>query len=113
MLSLEAQKTRFKVGSDFKVMVLDTTKNKLFLTAKPALIKSKLKKIVSKDSTEIGDISLGTVVSRSDKGVQVQLFNSIIVQVPVRHLSLEYIETRNITGKVKYFFRKIYNLVVL
>ena len=43
MLSLEAQKTRFKVGSDVKVMVLDTTKNKLFLMAKPALMKSKLK----------------------------------------------------------------------
>ena len=77
MLSQEAQKSRFKTGLDIKCMVLDTTKNKMFLTVKPQLLKSKLKKITSLETTEIGDITLGTIIARGDKGVRVQLFNSI------------------------------------
>ena len=83
-------------NSSLKCMVLDTTHNTLYLTDKPALLKSKLKKIVSREDMSVGDISLATIVSVRENGqVLVQFFNSIYARIPKAHLSLEHVPVKS------------------
>merc|ERR1711990_961172 len=70
---------------------------RLILTVKPALLKSKLPKIVSKEEIKIDEIYLGMIKQIWDNGqVLVQFFNGIHARIPVGHLSLEYTEAANV-----------------
>ena len=98
LISNEAAVQKFKPGSDVKCMVLDTSNNRVALTLKSTLMKSKLKKLVDIDDVKVGDISLGTIVYTSTSGVLVQFFNGIIVRVPNGQLSLEYVPGDKVTS---------------
>ena len=72
-------------------MILDTSNNRVALTLKTTLMKSKLKKLTTLEDVKVGDISLGTIIYTSTSGVLVQFFNNIIARVPNGQLSLEYV----------------------
>ena len=98
LISNEAAIQKFKPGSDVKCMVLDTSNNRVALTLKSTLMKSKLKKLVDMEDVKVGDISLGTIIYTSTSGVLVQFFNNIIARVPNGQLSLEYVPGDKVTS---------------
>ena len=73
-------------------MVLDKASDRLFLTAKPHLMKSKLVRFVDLETIKVGEISLGTIVLVHDKCIIVQFFNNISAFIPISQLSLEHIK---------------------
>ena len=74
-------------------MVLDKTSDELYLSAKPNLMKSKLKRLVDMDDIEVNDISMGVITTIQENCIFVQFFNNIKAFVPIRELSLEFVKT--------------------
>ena len=76
MLSKETLKSKFKEGQSLRLMVLNKS-DRVYLTAKQQLIKSKLKRFTNISEIEVNDISLGTVIMVAQKHIIVQFFNNI------------------------------------
>ena len=91
-LSKETILQKYKPGAQLKLMVLDKASDRLYLTAKAHLIKSKLTRFCDLDAISVGDISLGTIILVHDRCIVVQFFNNIRAFVPISQLSLEHIK---------------------
>ena len=76
MLSKETLKSKFKEGQSLRLMVLNKS-DRVYLTAKQQLIKSKLKRFTNISEIEVNDISLGTIIMVAQKHIIVQFFNNI------------------------------------
>ena len=92
MLSKETLRSKFKEGQALRLMVLNKS-DRVYLTAKQQLIKSKLKKFTDISQIEVNDISLGTIIMVGQKHIIVQFFNNIKAFIPIAQLSLEFIKS--------------------
>jgi predicted RNA-binding protein with RPS1 domain len=92
-MSNENLEAKYKLGSSHRVMVLDKSSDRVFLTAKPSVMKTKgLKRFTDLDDVSVGAISLGTIVNVHASSIIVQFFNNIKAYVPISQLSHEFIK---------------------
>ncbi|KAF9416170.1 hypothetical protein HW555_006422 [Spodoptera exigua] len=86
-------KKKYKVGQAVKarVLVVDPTKQTLFLTLKPSLLSPDLEILDSYNTTAIGKVYTGVIKTIRDY-VLVQFFNNVIAYVPSQFVSKEPLE---------------------
>ncbi|KAL0580810.1 rRNA biogenesis protein rrp5 [Marasmius crinis-equi] len=85
---------RFRVGSTIKcrVLVVDSERKRISLTAKKTLLDSDLPIISSYDEANVGKVAHGVVFKVTPKALMIEFYNNVKAVVPLREVSTDPVQ---------------------
>ncbi|KAG6899782.1 hypothetical protein C0993_006968 [Termitomyces sp. T159_Od127] len=88
-ITLKHPSKRFKIGASIKcrVLVVDTERNRISLTAKKTLLESTLPQISTFEDAKVGVITHAVVFKIREKHLLVEFFNNLKAIVPIKEAS--------------------------
>ncbi|KAG7099001.1 hypothetical protein E1B28_000886 [Marasmius oreades] len=85
---------RFRIGSTVKcrVLVVDSERKRISLTAKKTLLESALPLITSYDEADVGKVTHGVVFKVTSKSLMIEFYNNVKAIIPLREVSEEPVQ---------------------
>ncbi|KAF9270026.1 nucleic acid-binding protein [Marasmius fiardii PR-910] len=93
-IALKHPAKRFKIGASIKcrVLVVDSERKRISLTAKKTLLESALPLITSYDEDDVGKVAHGVVFKVTNKSLMIEFYNNIKAIIPSREVSEEPVQ---------------------